>query len=71
MAMRIVSRESISEVKVLRLAGSERPVEVEAVIDVNGRVKVDRVIDVDNGHARLSKPVGRYAILPTEPASKL
>lgn len=61
--MRIVSRESIPEAKLLRLAGSDRPVEVEAVIDVNGRVKVNRVIDVDGGHMTLAKPTGRFAIV--------
>ena len=61
--MRIVPRESIPEAKLLRLAGNERPVEVEAVIDVNGRVKVNRVIDVDNGHLTLAKPKGRFVII--------
>jgi hypothetical protein len=68
--MRIVPRESIPEAKVLRLAGSDRPVEVEAVIDVNGRVKVLRVIDVDNGQPKLAKVTGRYDLLPNEPGNK-
>ena len=61
--MRIVPREQIPEAKVLRLAGSDRPVEVEAVIDANGRVKVNRVINVDGGYQTLTKPTGRFAII--------
>ena len=61
--MRIVNRESVPESKLLRLAGSERPVEVEAVIDANGRVKVNRVIDVNGVYMPLAKPTGRFAII--------
>jgi hypothetical protein len=62
MAMRIVPRESIPEAKLLRLAGNQRPVEVDAVIDVNGRVKVNRVIDADGPAGFLAKPTARFAI---------
>ena len=61
--MRIVPRESIPEAKLLRLAGSDRPVEVEAVIDVNGRVKVNRVIDAGGSRLTLAKPTGRFAVV--------
>jgi len=60
--MRIVNRESVPESKLLRLAGSDRPVEVEAVIDVNGNVKVHRVVNDENPRARLSKPESRFKI---------
>lgn len=63
--MRIVPRESIREVKLLRLAGRDRPVEVKVVIDVNGRMKVSRVMDEPVPRDSLVKPKGvRFAILP-------
>ena len=61
--MRVVPRESLPETKLLKLAGSDRSVEVEAVIDANGQVKVNRVIDVDSGKVTLTKPIGRFVIL--------
>jgi len=61
--MRIVDRESVPEAKLLRLGANERPVEVEAVIDVNGRVKVSRVFDAEGFGVVLAKPRTRFAII--------
>ena len=70
--MRVVPRESLPKTKLLRLAGNDRPVEIEAVIDANGRVKVNRVIDIDSDQVTLAKPTGRFAILavPSGPSQR-